>query len=46
MTVIVISKKKEFEIQYVISIQSAMEILEILPESMIPSNNGEFVTDN
>lgn len=46
MTAMIIHKKKEYKIQPGMTIQSAMEKLNILPESVIPIHKGELISNN
>ena len=46
MTIKIISKKKHYEIRNGMTIRSTVEMVETLSESMIPTDNGELVTDD
>ena len=46
MTAIIIMRKKEYEIRHGMTIHMALKKLEIQAEAVIPTKNGELVTDD
>jgi len=46
MTASLILRKEEFEVKSGMTIRSALEKLEILPEAVIATRQGELITDD
>jgi sulfur carrier protein len=46
MTAILIYRRKEIEVKHGMTVRSALEKIDINPESVIPTRDGELVTDD